>query len=67
MSYAASITDNFRRAAEYADKILKGTPPGELAIEQPTRFELVLNLQTTKAIGATIPKSFLVRVDRLVE
>ena len=67
MSNAASITDNFRRAAEYADKILKGTPPGELAIEQPTRFELVLNLQTAKAIGATIPKSFLVRVDRLVE
>lgn len=67
MSYSASITDNFRRAAEYADKILKGVPPGDLSIEQPTRFELVLNLQTAKAIGATIPKSFLVRVDRLVE
>ena len=67
MSYAASITDNFRRAAEYADNILKGTPPGELAIQQPTRFELVLNRQTAKAIGVTIPKSVVVRADRLVE
>ena len=67
MSYSASITDNFRRAAHYADKILKGTAPGELSIEQPTRFDLVLNLQTAKAIGVTIPKSFLLRVDRLVE
>ena len=67
MSYAASISDNFRRAAEYADKILKGAKPGELAIEQPTRFELALNLKTAKAIGAVIPPAIRLRVDRLVE
>jgi putative ABC transport system substrate-binding protein len=67
MSYSASITDNFRSAATYADKILKGTPAGELPIEQPTRFELVVNLQTARTIGAALPRSFLLRVDRLVE
>ena len=67
MSYAASISDNFRRAAEYADKILKGARPGNLPIEQPTRFELVVNIKTAKAIGATIAPSFLVRADRVVE
>jgi putative ABC transport system substrate-binding protein len=67
MSYAASISDNFRRAAEYADRILKGAKPGNLSIEQPTRFELVVNIKTAKAIGATIAPSFLVRADRVVE
>jgi putative tryptophan/tyrosine transport system substrate-binding protein len=67
MSYSASIVDNFRRAAEYADKILKGAKPGELPIEQPTRFELVLNLKTAKAIGVVIPPAIRLRVDRLVE
>ena len=67
MSYAASISDNFRRAAEYADKILKGARPGNLPIEQPTRFELVVNIKTAKAIGAAIAPSFLVRADRVVE
>ncbi len=67
MSYSASIAENFRRAAEYADKILKGAKPGELAIEQPTRFELALNLKTANAIGAVIPPAIRLRVDRIVE
>lgn len=67
MSYSASIVDNFRRAAEYADKILKGARPGEMPIEQPTRFELALNLKTAKAIGLTFPKLILLRAERVVE
>ncbi len=67
MSYSASAVDNFRRAAEYADKILKGATPGELPIEQPTRFELALNLGTAKAIGLTFPKATRLRADRVVE
>lgn len=67
MSYSASTTDNFRRAAEYAVKIFEGAKPGELPIEQPTRFELAVNLRTAKAIGVTIPQPFLLRADRVVE
>jgi putative tryptophan/tyrosine transport system substrate-binding protein len=67
MSYSASIADNFRRAAEYAVKVLEGAKPGEMPIEQPTRFELVVNLRTAKAIGVTIPNPLLLRADRVVE
>lgn len=67
MSYSASIADNFRRAAEYADMILKGSKPGELPIAQPTRFELALNLKTAKAIGVTIPSAVRLSADRVVE
>ena len=67
MAYAASVTANFRRAATYVDKILKGANPGDLAIEQPTRLELVINLKTAKALALTIPQSLLVRADELIQ
>ena len=67
MSYGVSITDNFRRAAAYADKILKGAKPGELPIQQPLKFEMVVNLKTAKAMGFTFTEAFMVGVDRVIE
>jgi putative tryptophan/tyrosine transport system substrate-binding protein len=67
MSYGPNFPDLFRRAAEYVDRILRGAKPADLPVEQPTKFDLIINLTTAKALGLNIPESFLLRADEVIE
>jgi len=67
LSYSASVPDQLRRSAQLVDKVLKGAKPADLAVEQPSRFELVINLKTAKALGIMIPQSLLLRADEVIQ
>ena len=67
MSYGADLASHYRHAADYVDKILRGAKPGEIPVEQPTKFDLIVNLKAAKALGLELPQSLLARADEVIE
>jgi putative ABC transport system substrate-binding protein len=67
MSYGYRVTDNYQRAATYVDRVLKGAKPGDMPVEQPTKLELVVNVNAAKALGLTIPQLILLRADKVIQ